>query len=91
MWNLKANENETIPSYVTHVDSFIINRKQFIIIFPQRVGIVVRDWKSNLGLHGKSHECYPLSHAPTIRKSTYRIFWAMCLAGYARVPYISSI
>ena len=65
MWDLKANENETIPSYVTHVDSFIINRKQFIITFPQRVDIIGRDRESNSGLSGESHECYPLSHAPT--------------------------
>ena len=40
MCDLKANENETIPRYVTHVHSFIINRKQFIITFPQRVDII---------------------------------------------------
>ena len=33
MWDFEANENETIPSYVTHVDSYVIIRR--LITFPQ--------------------------------------------------------
>ena len=54
MWDFEANENETIPSYVTHVDSYVINRR--LITFPQLGSWISlwRDRESNPGLSGES-------------------------------------
>ena len=61
MWDFEANENETIPSYVTHVDSYVINRR--LITFPQ-----LGSWIS----YGETGNRTPVS-AVTVRNA---IHWA---------------